>query len=180
MCESRSLKAVMPASQNSSTIAIDVPGAAVLASPFSLGGYVMILTSCKSDATIRIARLWFDDGGSMPPEYLVELVIEGTALHLRATGADGETPPAIDSTALFPPDTWVAFRIDFDMSDPIQPVVAASIDGAPALALGGEPPLVDLAEPHTFAVLGPRREMGTGDRDDCVVFYDEVWLAPTP
>ena len=40
-----------------STIAVDVPGAALLASPYSLGGYMKILPGCNADATIRVARL---------------------------------------------------------------------------------------------------------------------------
>lgn len=93
-------------------------------------------------------RLWFDDGGAVPPEYLVELVVEGVSLHLRATAAGDATPPAVDSTDLFAKDTWVAFRIDFDMSNPNQPAIAASIDGAEALEIEDPPPLVSLAEPH--------------------------------
>lgn len=177
-CGAQALEAVMPTDQSASTITADVAGDATLVEPFALGGFMMIDGACMRDAAVRIVRLWFDDGGEVPPEYLVELVVQNPELQLRLTGT-GATDPVLAAMPLFPKNTWVTFRIEFDMSDPIAPQIAASIDDGPELSVPVAPPLVSLANPHTYLVLGPRRETLELSAD-CVVFYDDVWLAPMP
>jgi hypothetical protein len=176
-CGAGALLSSMPADQTLSTISAEVTSDAPLALPWSFGGWYFLGGSCLTGAPVRILRLWFDDGGVAPPEYLVDIVVDDSAVRLRAIGPSGDD--GIEGS--FSPvitDEWVPFRVDFDLSLTNAPQISATIGDS--LVVVTDPPIAPSFDaPRIYPTLGASREGAPQTELGCNVVYDDVWFGPT-